>query len=67
MVQVIAMNEQLAALDDLNPQVAAAGRVFNDWRRYVEPTGRHNARHCRHYGTNPPVEDMEIVGKALLD
>ncbi|MBI5040291.1 MAG: aminopeptidase N [Gammaproteobacteria bacterium] len=32
------MRDQLAQLDDINPQVAArlAG-VFNDWRRYTEP------------------------------
>jgi len=51
------MSEQLAALDDLNPQVAArlAG-VFNDWRATPNLTGRHSARRCSITGQTYAVE-----------
>ena len=64
------MSEQLIALDDLNPQVAArlAG-VFNDWRRYAEPYRSAQREALLALRDKPTLsKDMgEIVGKALLE
>ncbi len=64
------MGEQLATLDDLNPQVAArlAG-VFNDWRRYAEPyrSAQHQALLALRDKPTLSKDMGEIVGKALLE